>query len=131
MSAQIPRFTQRLRWAFENIPGPDGRPLTTERFVALLPEQGVHGVSISVSYGHQLRSGQKSNPTAPLLEAISRVFGLPQDYWWDDRVEAVIREGVAAIGDAARSARRRSNRRHLEDLVARLSEECRDSCTTG
>lgn len=124
----IPGFTVKLRWAFENIPGPDGRRLTTERFVALIPRQSVPGVEpISVSYGNQLRSGARARPSAALLTAISRVFALPTDFWWDLQVEQAIRDGVARLADAEDLDRRIAQARSASELAARLATR-RTSC---
>lgn len=118
----VPSFTATLRWAFTNIPGPDGRLLTTERFVSLIPEQGVPGVeAISISYGNQLRSGAKANPSAALLTAISRVFAVPTDFWWDEAVQQVVRDGVVRLADAADLRAGLAAAHRTEELAERIA----------
>lgn len=92
-------FTQNLRWLFEHVPGPDGSRVTTERLVELVNEQDPH-VRMSVSYANALRRGAKSNPSATVVDAISRVFAVPVGYFFDEPLRRAIQDGVLGLADA-------------------------------
>jgi transcriptional regulator with XRE-family HTH domain len=48
------------------------------------------GPTVSASYLHQLRTGQKDNPTKHHLEALASYFGVPPAYFFDDGLAAEV-----------------------------------------
>lgn len=73
---------------------PGGRGEYTYREVAAALET-LGGPKISATYLWQLRTGKRDNPTLQHLEALSRFFGVPPAYFFDDtiaeRVDAELR----------------------------------------
>ena len=55
------------------------------------------GISISASYLHQLRMGQKDNPTKRHLEALAKFFGVPPAYFFDDETTARVEAELALL----------------------------------
>ncbi len=60
------------------------------------------GPTISATYLWQLRYGRRDNPTMQHIEALSRFFGVPATYFFDDEVTEQVNaqlELVAALRD--------------------------------
>ncbi|MBP2477639.1 transcriptional regulator with XRE-family HTH domain [Crossiella equi] len=74
------------------------------------------GTPISSSYLWQLRSNKKRNPGFDHIQAIARWFGVPLDYFTDDRVTAEFNEKF----EARRSQQREELKKITEDSEIRL-----------
>lgn len=73
-------ISQRLDLLFRHA-YPDGRgPYSVEEVAATLTEKG-H--KVGASYIYQLRSGQKTNPTADRLQALADFFHVPVSYFFE------------------------------------------------
>ena len=96
-------FTEQLKWLFENVPAPDGRRITTERLVTLIAEHEP-SVRMSVSYAGALRQGAKTNPSASVIDAIARAFGIPAAYFFDPALRGAIQDGVRGLTSIRRDA---------------------------
>jgi transcriptional regulator with XRE-family HTH domain len=67
---------------------PADREYTHEEVASAIRKDG--GPTISATYLWQLRKGQRNNPTMRHLEALSKFFGVPPAYFFDDEVSAQI-----------------------------------------
>jgi transcriptional regulator with XRE-family HTH domain len=78
-----PTFASKLDHLFRTVRSATGGELSY-RDVARAVEAMPGDVTISASYVHQLRSGVKSNPAMKHVLALSKVFGVPASYFYDD-----------------------------------------------
>lgn len=96
----VPGLADRLNHLFATVLRPNGRgPWTNEKAAAALHALGA---GMSDGYLSQLRNGKKSNPSARHLAAISELFGVPVDYFFDsgtaERLDADL-PLLVAVGD--------------------------------
>jgi hypothetical protein len=76
------------RWAGRKVPG--------NAVIARLIREET-GLPMSTGYLWMLRSGSRSNPTGPRLQALARFFGRPAAYFLDDSAPDVDDELAAAL----------------------------------
>lgn len=76
----IPHLADRLNALFDRVPDANG---TLYNNVSAARELTDAGAAVSPSYLGQLRAGKKDNPTAKLLNAIAKLFGVPVTYFLD------------------------------------------------
>jgi len=121
-------FSDRLARLFETV-YPAGRgPYSLQEVAAAITAEG--GVKISAPYLSQLRTGQKTNPSAAVVNALARFFHVDPKYFFDedfahrmdrdlDMLTKIRDSGVRNI--AARSADLSpSSRQTIESLIEAL-----------
>lgn len=81
----IPHLADRLNALFDRVPDQNG---VLYNNVSAARELTEIGVPVSPSYLGQLRAGKKDNPTAKLLNAIAKIFGVPVAYFLDGDEQA-------------------------------------------
>ncbi|WP_224388943.1 XRE family transcriptional regulator [Pseudonocardia sp. ICBG1293] len=81
-SQQLPTLAEKINQAFESIHPPGRKPYTNREVVRWLAENKFDDDStISETYLSLLRSGERRNPTVRHLQALSRFFELPEEYF--------------------------------------------------
>ncbi|MGJ6121176.1 helix-turn-helix transcriptional regulator [Mycolicibacterium sp. Y3] len=75
-------FAARLNKLFEAVYPPGRGPHTSHEVVKELRGEGIR---ISAPYLSQLRTGQRTNPSAEMMEAIAQFFRVSVAYFTDDR----------------------------------------------
>lgn len=81
----IPHLAERLNDLFRLGLDSTGTPYNN---VSAARELTENGAPVSPSYLGQLRAGKKDNPTAKLLNAIAKLFGVPVTYFLDGEERA-------------------------------------------
>ncbi len=75
-------FNDRLAKLFDTV-HPNGRgPYSLQEVAAAITDEG--DVTMSASYLSQLRSGQKTNPSAAAVNALATFFHVDTKYFFDD-----------------------------------------------
>lgn len=101
---------RKLEFLVDNIAQPGGRGRYTND--AICKELADLDVSVTPAYLSQLRRGQRSNPSARLINGLAQVFGVPMEYFFDnDERERAINsqiEGMKKLREA-----------HLQGLMLR------------
>lgn len=82
-------FAARLNRLFDTVYPPGRGPYTGSEAVAALR---VAGVRISAPYLSQLRSGNRTNPSAATMAALAAFFGVEPAYFTDDRYYTELEE---------------------------------------
>ena len=90
----------------------DGRKVNDYR-VAREIEERYGDVGLSRAYMHQLRTGERDNPTKKVLEALAGYFEVPVAYFLEDTAAERIAEQLDTL--------HRLKNSHLMDLAGRLS----------
>jgi transcriptional regulator with XRE-family HTH domain len=80
-------LAQRLDKLFQSVRKPDGREYSHREVAETITS---NGEPISHSYIGQLRAGDKDNPTLRHLRALAHFFGVPLDYFTNDRLAAEV-----------------------------------------
>lgn len=97
----VPTFGERLNRLFETVHPPGRGPHSLHEVAKAINDEGE--VKISSSYLSQLRSGQKTNPSAAAVAAMARFFRIRTDYFFDaayaDDIDRDL-ENLAALRDA-------------------------------
>lgn len=75
----IVSIAQRLEELFAQTTGPLGRPVTLQEITRRMEERGIS--TMSVSYLHQLRTGQAQNPRLQHLRALADAFEVPLSFF--------------------------------------------------
>lgn len=97
MTEGLPQLAERLNDLFAKVPKPGGgQPYSNDAVAAALSE---HGVSVTGVYISQLRSGRKANPSARLLHALAKHFGVPVTYFFDEAEAASIGSQLDALAE--------------------------------
>lgn len=73
---------KRLEHLFAETAGPHGRPVPMQEIIDRMNERGL--ATMSLSYLHQLRNGDATNPRLQHLRALADAFGVPISYFTDD-----------------------------------------------
>lgn len=76
-------FAERLNYLFQTVHPRDRGPYTPAEVADAINRAAEEKV-ISGTYVWQLRTGRKDNPTYKHLVALSRFFGVPPAYFFDD-----------------------------------------------
>ena len=95
-----PSLSGRLQRLFATRANPaTGRPWTLRQVAAAVSDSGV---TLSTTFLHQLRRGERDNPNYHQLTALARVFGVHPGYFLDDEAavdrldaEAVLRRAIS------------------------------------
>ena len=74
-------FAARLNRLFETVYPPGRGPHTSAEVIAALKAEGV---TMSAPYLSQLRSGNRTNPSAATMTAIANFFRIKPEYFTDD-----------------------------------------------
>lgn len=82
----IPHLAARLEHLFQTVPRRDGTRKYSNARAA--DELTASGVAVTGHYLRMLRNGERTNPSAKLLHALSVLFEVPMDYFFDDQVAA-------------------------------------------
>lgn len=92
---------KRLAALVNRVPPPDGIPTWTNEVIA----QCVRDLGVDVTANHiaHLRSGRRDNPSARLIGALSDVFGVPVDYFFDPGRAEAINHQLEALGELKRA----------------------------
>lgn len=85
----------RLDHLFKVTADADGHEHSYRTMAAALEAAG--GPTVSSSYLHQLRTGQKDNPTKRHLEALAAYFGVPPAYFFDEELAAEVDAQLAML----------------------------------
>lgn len=93
--AGMSRLAAQLNHLFSTVPRPESRELWTNDDAA--EAVSLAGVAISAAYLSQLRTGKRDNPSARHLAAISRLFEVPIDYFFDPEVANKINADLALL----------------------------------
>lgn len=72
-------IAQRLEELFAQTRSPYGRSITLQEVTTRMEERGI--ATMSVSYLHQLRTGQARNPRLQHLRALADAFDVPLSYF--------------------------------------------------
>lgn len=97
----MPRLAGQLDHLFSTVPRPGGRDLWTNEDAAAA--MSAAGAPMSPAYLSQLRTGKRDNPSARHLAAISKLFEVPMEYFFDPDTSAKIDADlqlVVAVRDA-------------------------------
>ncbi len=88
-------FAERLDRLFKLTADADGHEHTYRAVAAEIEAAG--GSSVSASYLHALRTGQKDNPTKRYIEGLAAYFGVPPAYFFDDKLAAEVDAQLAML----------------------------------
>jgi transcriptional regulator with XRE-family HTH domain len=102
-------FAARLNRLFDTVYPPGRGPHTSAEVIAALKSEGI---TMSAPYLSQLRSGNRTNPSAATMAALANFFRIKPDYFTDDEyyeklnkeltwMAAVRHDGVRKIALAA------------------------------
>lgn len=109
-------LASRLEHLFQTTRGDDGQPLSAADVAAAINAAAGEHV-IGATYVWQLKTGRRDNPTYKHLLALSRFFGVPPTYFFD---EADLERG--AIPPDVAAALRDDDVREIALRAAGLSE---------
>jgi transcriptional regulator with XRE-family HTH domain len=129
----MPTFAARLNRLFDTVYPPGRGPYSGAEAVTALAEAGV---KMSAPYLSQLRSGNRTNPSASTMAALAKFFGVKPDYFTEDHyyrelekeltwLEISRDESIRRIGIRA-SALTAQGRRELELRADELLTEGAD-----
>lgn len=91
----LPQLGERLDFLFATVPQPDGvSPHTVDSAAAALTAAGS---PVTAGYLRSLRMNRKRNPTASLLGAIAKLFGVPIAYFFEDAAADRIQSQLTAL----------------------------------
>lgn len=90
---------KRLEQLFAQTAGPHGRPTPMQEIIKRMNERGI--ATMSLSYLHQLRNGDATNPRLQHLRALADAFGVPISYFTHD-----LSDGESSAPDDLTSAER-------------------------
>jgi transcriptional regulator with XRE-family HTH domain len=74
-------FAARLNRLFDTVYPPGRRPHTSAEMIAALKAEGI---TMSAPYLSQLRSGNRTNPSAATMKAVANFFRIRPEYFTDD-----------------------------------------------
>lgn len=74
-------FAARLNRLFETVYPPGRGPHTSAEVIAALKAEGI---TMSAPYLSQLRSGNRTNPSATTMTALANFFRIKSEYFTDD-----------------------------------------------
>ena len=93
-------FAARLNRLFDTVYPPGRGPHTSAEVIAALKAEGI---TMSAPYLSQLRSGNRTNPSAATMAALANFFRIKSAYFTDDEYyEKLDKELVVAGHDARR-----------------------------
>ena len=119
-------FAARLNRLFETVYPPGRGPHTSAEVIAALKAEGV---TMSAPYLSQLRSGNRTNPSAATMAALANFFRIKPAYFTDDEYYERLDRELSWLADMRDEGVRRIAARTVglspeakEDLVARADE---------
>ena len=112
-------FAARLNRLFDTVYPPGRGQYTGAEAVAALVEAGI---KISAPYLSQLRSGNRTNPSAATMAALARFFGVQSAYFTDDAYYTELEKELTWL-DATRDEGLRRLGEQFMDLSPRARRE--------
>lgn len=116
-------FAERLNRLFEAVHPATRGPHTVQEVAVAINAEGQ--AQVSRPYLSQLRSGQKTNPSANTVAALARFFRVRTDYFYDDGYADAIDRDLEMIGRLRDSGLQRTASRALD-----LSADAQDTITS-
>ncbi|OBJ70152.1 secretion protein EspR [Mycobacterium sp. 1274756.6] len=108
-------FAARLNRLFDTVYPPGRGPHTSAEVIAALKSEGI---TMSAPYLSQLRSGNRTNPSATTMAALANFFRIKPAFFTDDEYYAKIDRELTWLATA-----RNETVRRIATLVADLSAE--------
>src|ERR1700686_5595199 len=91
-------FSARLNRLFDTVYPPGrGQPTSAEVIAALKSE----GITMSAPYLSQLRSGNRTNPSAATMAALANFFRIKSAYFTDDENFEKLNQELSCLADTA------------------------------
>ena len=119
-------FAARLNRLFDTVYAPGRGPHTSAEVLAALKAEGV---TMSAPYLSQLRSGNRTNPSAATMAALANFFRIKPAYFTDDEYYEKLDQELTWLAEMRDEGVRRIAARTVglsseakEDLVARAEE---------
>ena len=119
-------FAARLNRLFETVYPPGRGQHTSAEVIAALKAEGI---TMSAPYLSQLRSGNRTNPSAATMAALANFFRIKPAYFTDDDYFAKLDQELTLLAEMRDEGLRRIAARTVglspeakEDLVARADE---------
>ncbi|BBZ46781.1 transcriptional regulator [Mycobacterium parmense] len=119
-------FAARLNRLFDTVYPPGRGPHTSAEVIAALKSEGI---TMSAPYLSQLRSGNRTNPSAATMAALANFFRIKPAYFTDDEYYEKLDKELAFVASmrddsVRRLALRASELSHeaLQDVLARVDE---------
>jgi transcriptional regulator with XRE-family HTH domain len=119
-------FAARLNRLFETVYPPGRGQHTSAEVIAALKAEGI---TMSAPYLSQLRSGNRTNPSAATMAALANFFRIKPAYFTDDEYFEKLDQELTWLADMRDEGVRRIAARTVglsaqskEDLVARAEE---------
>ncbi|HZQ30292.1 MAG TPA: helix-turn-helix transcriptional regulator [Mycobacterium sp.] len=119
-------FADRLNRLFDTVYPPGRGPHTSAEVIAALKAEGI---TMSAPYLSQLRSGNRTNPSAATMAALANFFRIKPAYFTDDEYYEKLDRELGWLADMRDEGVRRIAARTVglsaeaqEDLVARAEE---------
>ena len=119
-------FAARLNRLFETVYPPGRGQHTSAEVIAALKAEGI---TMSAPYLSQLRSGNRTNPSAATMAALANFFRIKPAYFTDDEYFGKLDQELALLAEMRDEGVRRIAARTVglsaeakEDLVARAEE---------
>ena len=92
---QTKTFAERLRFLFEVVRDPSGRPYNVTEVAEVIQANGYS--AISRGYISAMKEGLKPIPSRDCVEAIARFFGVPADYFYNDDIAAWVEKEIRLV----------------------------------
>lgn len=108
-------FAARLNRLFDTVYPPGRGPHTSAEVIAALKSEGI---TMSAPYLSQLRSGNRTNPSATTMAALANFFRIKPAFFTDDEYYAKIDRELTWLATT-----RNETVRRIATLVADLSAE--------
>jgi len=119
-------FAARLNRLFETVYPPGRGQHTSAEVIAALKAEGI---TMSAPYLSQLRSGNRTNPSAATMSALANFFRIKPAYFTDDEYFGKLDQELTLLAEMRDEGVRRIAARTVglspeakEDLVARAEE---------
>lgn len=92
----IPGLADKLGWLLKNRDTADGQHLTIDGLAWRVTSLGV---PLSSTYVRQILRGGSDAPSAPIIDGIARLYGIPTTYFTDPAIEDAVKN-PAPLPDA-------------------------------
>ena len=112
-----PTFAERLNRLFDTVYPPGRGPHTSAEVILALKAEGV---TMSAPYLSQLRSGNRTNPSAATMAGLANFFRIKPDYFTDDGYYEKLDKELSWL-----ASMREDGVRHIATSAAELSAEGR------
>src|ERR671926_999187 len=111
-------FAARLNRLFDTVYPPGRGPHTSAEVIAALKAEGI---TMSAPYLSQLRSGNRTNPSAATMAALANFFRIKPAYFTDDEYYEKLDKELTWLANM-----RDENVRRIAQRVAELSPEAQN-----